>query len=117
MRRPARSPSIATAALLAAFVVLAALAGLGHVRADLHGTLALSRQRVLVGGPSASHAQWAQFASPTDPYGGPTPDIACDTGSMPETVQGQAPKADYDSGRAAQGYFCNARMISHFGNT
>jgi hypothetical protein len=32
---------------------------------------------------------------------------------MPETVQGKAPKADYESGRAAQGYFCNARLVSH----
>jgi hypothetical protein len=32
---------------------------------------------------------------------------------MPEKVQGKAPKADYDSGRAEKGYFCNAREISH----
>ena len=46
----------------------------------------------------------------------PTPGIACDAGSMPETVQGKVPKADYDSGRAADGYFCNARQVSNFGN-
>ncbi|HET7310901.1 MAG TPA: hypothetical protein VFJ17_06205 [Mycobacteriales bacterium] len=49
------------------------------------------------------------------PYAGPTPDIGCDKGSMPEKVQGKAPKADYASGRAAKGYFCNARELSHFG--
>jgi hypothetical protein len=33
---------------------------------------------------------------------------------MPETTQGRAPLADYTSGRAAKGYYCNARMVSHF---
>jgi hypothetical protein len=47
----------------------------------------------------------------------PTPDIRCDKGSMPEKVQGKAPAADYESGRAAKGYFCNAREISHFGTS
>jgi hypothetical protein len=36
---------------------------------------------------------------------------------MPEKVQGKAPAADYKSGRAAKGYFCNAREISHFGKS
>jgi hypothetical protein len=51
------------------------------------------------------------------PYAGPTRDISCDKGSMPEKVQGKAPKADYDSGRAAKGYYCNAREISHYGKS
>jgi hypothetical protein len=36
---------------------------------------------------------------------------------MPEEVQGKAPKADFDSGRAAKGYYCNARQIAHFGSS
>ena len=36
---------------------------------------------------------------------------------MPESVQGEAPAADYKDGRAAKGYFCNAREISHYGKT
>jgi hypothetical protein len=68
-----------------------------------------------VGGPTAQHA--APYAGPTGPYAGPTKNIPCDKGSRPETVQGKVPKADYDSGRAAKGYFCNARLISHFGTT
>jgi hypothetical protein len=36
---------------------------------------------------------------------------------MPETVQGKAPKADYESGRAAKGYFCNARLVSFLGES
>jgi len=51
------------------------------------------------------------------PYAGPTPDRVCDKGSMPEKTQGRAPLADYSNGRAAKGYFCNARQISHFGNS
>jgi hypothetical protein len=51
------------------------------------------------------------------PYAGPTRDIACDKGSMPEKTQGRAPAADYTSGRAAKGYFCNAREIGHLGAT
>jgi hypothetical protein len=54
---------------------------------------------------------------PAGPSSGPTPDLACDTGSMPESTQGRAPLADYTSGRAAAGYFCNAREIGHIGGT
>jgi hypothetical protein len=36
---------------------------------------------------------------------------------MPEEVQGKAPAKDYESGRAAKGYFCNARQVSHFGSS
>jgi hypothetical protein len=62
---------------------------------------------VVVGATGAS--------APAAPYGGPTPGITCDKGSLPEKTQGRAPKADYTSGRAAQGYFCNARQIAHVG--
>ena len=54
---------------------------------------------------------------PAGPSAGPTPDLACDAGSMPETTQGRAPLADYTSGRAADGYYCNAREVSHIGGT
>ncbi|MFN2594497.1 MAG: hypothetical protein ABR579_06385 [Actinomycetota bacterium] len=77
---------------------------------------AIAHEPVIVGGPMAlTHTSTARspYASPTDPYAGPTPDIPCDQGSMPEKVQGKAPKADYDSGRAAKGYFCNARLVGH----
>ena len=73
-----------------------------------------------VGGPpphqhSIKHAAHSPYVSSTKPYDGPTPSISCDEGSMPEEVQGKAPLADYDSGRAGKGYFCNARMVSHSG--
>jgi hypothetical protein len=51
------------------------------------------------------------------PSSAATPDLPCDKGSMPEKIQGRAPLADYNSGRAAKGYFCNAREISHYGRS
>jgi hypothetical protein len=56
-------------------------------------------------------------ARASGPASGPTPDLACDAGSMPESTQGRAPLADYNSGRAADGYYCNAREIGHIGGT
>ena len=51
------------------------------------------------------------------PVARPTKGVPCDKGSRPEKVQGKVPKADYESGRAAKGYFCNARQVSHFGTS
>ena len=70
-----------------------------------------------IGGPDASRGEWARYAGPTRPYSGPTKAIPCDEGSLPEKVQGKAPLADFESGRAAKGYFCNARQVSHFGSS
>jgi hypothetical protein len=71
-----------------------------------------------VGGPPAQiNASTAAFFGPTRPYAGPTRGIACDRGSRPERVQGKVPAADYESGRAAKGYFCNARQIGHYGKS
>ena len=47
----------------------------------------------------------------------PVPRARCGPGSAPETQQGRAPAADFATGRAAQGYACNTREISHFGQT
>jgi hypothetical protein len=46
-----------------------------------------------------------------------TPGVPCDSGSLPETTQGRVPLDDVNSGRAAQGYTCNARELGHFGVT
>ncbi|WP_188784344.1 LVIVD repeat-containing protein [Nocardioides phosphati] len=44
------------------------------------------------------------------------PKATCGPGSLPETSwQGRVPKVDYDSGRAAKGYFCNTRQVAHQG--
>ena len=119
MRRPARLSWIAPAAAVAAIVVIGAtLSSIGGARGTLQGGITLAGGRALVGGPTALHTQSSdRYASPTNPYAGPTKDIPCDTGSMPETVQGKVAKADYTSGRAAKGYYCNARMVSHYGHT
>src|SRR3954451_3078449 len=55
----------------------------------------------------------------TDP--GPAPAVPaadCGPGSLPETsIQGRVPQADYDSGRAAQGYTCNTAQVAHQGSS
>ena len=44
------------------------------------------------------------------------PRADCGPGSLPETsTQGRVPRADYKSGRADRGYFCNTRQVSHQG--
>src|SRR4051794_35046181 len=72
------------------------------------GVLALAAGCVTGGMSSAAPAH-------PEPSSAATPGVACDKGSMPEKEQGRAPAADYDSGRAAKGYYCNAREVSHFG--
>ena len=59
-----------------------------------------------------------QAGAGTGIYAGPTPQLACGPGSLPETgAQGRVPKAEVDSGRAAKGYRCNTVQVSHFGAT
>lgn len=42
------------------------------------------------------------------------PTADCGPGARPETdVQGRVPSADYASGRAADGYTCNTRLVGH----
>jgi hypothetical protein len=115
MRNPARFWLIVPAAAVAAFLLSAATAS-GTLGA-LHGDRTLPAGPAVVGGLTPTPHVQARYLGRTTPYAGPTRDIACDKGSMPETVQGKAPKADYDSGRAAKGYFCNAREISHYGDS
>ncbi len=107
---------MATAAVVGLFVAAGVLApadgngasGVGHVH-DHH------RDPVVGGPPAHRSASLARYLGPTKPYSGPTKGIGCDEGSRPEKVQGKAPKADYKSGRAAKGYFCNARLVSNVG--
>ncbi|WP_110205883.1 hypothetical protein [Nocardioides daejeonensis] len=46
-----------------------------------------------------------------------TPTAKCGKGSLPEASQGRVPKADYANGRAAKGYRCNTRQVSHHGTS
>ena len=51
-------------------------------------------------------------------YAGPTPQLACDKQSLPETgAQGRVPKAEVDNGRAAMGYRCNTAQVGIFGGS
>ncbi|HUF33793.1 MAG TPA: hypothetical protein VMN58_11370 [Acidimicrobiales bacterium] len=48
----------------------------------------------------------------------PTPRAECGPGSHPETgAQGRVPRSEVESGRAAEGYWCNAELVSHVGQT
>ena len=58
-----------------------------------------------------------QASGVAPPSAGATKDIACDSGSLPESTQGRVPAIDITSGRAARGYTCNTRMVSHYGST
>src|SRR5436305_15321442 len=60
----------------------------------------------------------ASTASAAQLYAGPTPQLACDAQSLPEThAQGRVPRAEVDSGRAAQGYRCNTAQVGAFGDS
>ncbi len=117
MFRDARIRWFATVTALATIAVTIALTGIGTAPAPARGDAALAGPPFWVGGPTGVHTPWARYLGPTRPSAAPTRDIPCDAGSLPETVQGKAPKADFDSGRAAKGYFCNARMVSRTGTT
>lgn len=62
-------------------------------------------------------ASSARSATPLTPPMTAVPQAHCGPGSLPETEQGRAPAADFSSGRAAKGYTCNTREVSHYGQT
>ncbi|MCU1454915.1 MAG: hypothetical protein JWN46_3061 [Acidimicrobiales bacterium] len=65
----------------------------------------------------ASHQLPAPSAGPVT-VAPATPKAHCGPGSLPETsIQGRVPLADYNNGRAAKGYRCNAVETSHLGTT
>lgn len=112
---------VATAAALSFALLGAALTGISGPdhpgSADHHAHNAGVHIHAVGGSDAVRGRDWQRYASPTKPYAGPTEAISCDEGSMPEKVQGKAPLADFDSGRAAKGYFCNARQVAHFGES
>ena len=87
-------------------------ASAGHSHHHLAG-----RHDHAVGGPPVTRGDWNRYAGPSEPDVAPTDGVPCDEGSRPEEIQGKAPKADFESGRAADGYYCNARQVSHFGTS
>jgi hypothetical protein len=125
MRDPNRWWRVGTAVAVAEMVIAAVFMPTGgsapannEGATHVHAAGALHQHPAPIGGPSARRsASLARYFGPTRPYAGPTKGIACDAGSRPEKVQGKAPLADYESGRARKGYFCNARMISQGGSS
>ena len=66
----------------------------------------------------ASHGVAAAAAESGMSTAAATPRAKCGPGSLPETGrQGRVPAADYESGRAAQGYTCNAVQVATSGST
>jgi hypothetical protein len=106
--RSARRRSVAATAGFAVLATAgAAMAAVG-ARPDL--------LRSLTSSYADTHAAVAATSSGSVPPA--TPRAHCGPGSRPETGrQGRVPLADYDSGRAAKGYTCNAQQIGHIGST
>lgn len=74
------------------------------------GLAALSAALVLTGAVLTAGSSQAELSLDG------VPTASCGTGDLPETsTQGRVPKADYDSGRAAQGYRCNTVEVGHHG--
>lgn len=68
----------------------------------------------LVGGAGLWLVPGSSSQAVDEPPLRPTPQARCDDGSRPETsIQGRVPSRDYASGRAARGYTCNTRTVSH----
>jgi hypothetical protein len=64
-------------------------------------------------------AMWVSgsFASKST-FPAATPEAKCGPGSKPETgIQGRVPTGDYLTGKAARGYWCNAKEVAHQGQT
>lgn len=78
--------------------------------------LALVVASVVVGGVALVSTRSVQAEQP--PFPDAVPAAQCGPGSRPETdIQGRVPLADYRSGRAAQGYTCNTRLVAHQGSS
>jgi hypothetical protein len=126
MRDPVRSRRFAAVTAVAALSIAAAVSGSANEGTApsggpvIGGPLGvMSRPPFAYGGPTGSHdhSMMARHAGEKTPYAGPTKGIRCDKKSRPEKIQGKVPKSDYESGRAAKGYSCNARLVSHVGTS
>ncbi len=104
--------SVRRAALLGTGVAVTLTAGAALAGS---GTLAAP----FVAAYTATHAGTAAAAADGGlKIAAPTPKAECGPGSIPETGrQGRVPLADYNNGRAAKGYTCNAVEASHIGTT
>lgn len=75
----------------------------------------LSRCLAVVALAGVGFAPPAAWGEPADPTWKPIPKADCQPGDPVETgLQGQVPRADRSSGRAAQGYACNLRLVGRY---
>lgn len=109
-RRPVVRLVLATAVLATlGATTLAAGAGVGP--ADLDALRSYAQSHGLQ--PDLSSRAAAEKA-----ITGATPRAKCGPGAKPETGrQGRVTLAEFVSGRAEEGYFCNTRTAGHFGET
>lgn len=110
--------------MLATFVIAAvtatgtAAAHEGHAPVPLVPLAPWADQRPQPSSVGLPRDVLAQVPAPDGPDVLPTPKAQCGPGSNPETgTQGRVPLAEVESGRAAQGYWCNAQLVSRFGDT
>lgn len=66
--------------------------------------------------PSAVEVEPAPAVRAAEPPLDPSPKATCGPRSRPETgIQGRVSRAEHESGRAAKGYTCNARLVGSYG--
>lgn len=66
--------------------------------------------------PSAASRADVEVPRTVSDVAAATPPARCGSGSRPESGrQGRVPLVDHQNGRAAEGYFCNARQLGHTG--
>src|SRR4051794_11220555 len=76
------------------------------------------RAHIVHGGLGDAVAQDTPAQRAPEPPITATPQAPCRSGSHPEpSIQGRVPKEEVDSGRAAEGYWCNLTRIGHIGET
>jgi hypothetical protein len=100
---------------MAAATVISLVAGGSVALGSSAASTSLARQ---LGWMTVGDSAPPYLNAPRDLALGHTPEAACGLGSRPETSwQGRVPAADVVSGRAAQGYTCNAELVSHSGTS
>src|SRR3954463_14083024 len=112
---PVRRPSLR---LVLAGVGLTALIGGGTAAVGLQRATAPAND---IGWMATEHPQAdppSTFDTSRNLHLSHTPQAKCGPGSRPETSwQGRVPSKDFTSGRAAKGYTCNTKLVSHFGSS
>ena len=97
---------------------MAELGRLGCAKPYAEGVVPTLRCTLLIALALLASSAAAQAQAPPEPPIVATPQAKCGTGSKPEPgIQGRVPKEEVDTGRAADGYWCNLTRIGHIGET